>query len=292
MFKKSLYILLPIIILVLFLIFVSYILSQSKINEDITTFSDSKPISTNKITQYNAFKNTQLQKNTEPLKNKSLSDWQQSPNIKYQVKAPLLDKKDSQTKTLQDSQNYPDEDSPQLEQIESEPSFFTDLISWMPTKFNNNPTKPQNKTALEQEIYDYGNNIGKLIKDFSNTSGNHNKLMSDFVKDTHSANNILKLESLAENYKLLAKQIKNTNAPIPMKAVADNLSLGYASVGEATLQLSKQRTDEELLKEIYKYNKTVEDFAISFIKFSKIFRLYGIRYNKGEPGDIFMPALY
>ncbi len=292
MLKKSLYVFLPIIIVILFLIFISYILRESQINKDIITFSNSKPISTGKITQYNAFKSTELKKDSKPLEDKSLPDWQESPNIKYSIKTPSPDKRDSQTKALQGSQDYIVENSSQSQQAETEPSFFTDLISWMPTKFNNNSAKPQNKTDLEQEIYDYGNNIGKLIKDFSNATGDHPKLMSNFVKDTYSTQNIQKLESLAEGYKLLAKQIKNTNAPIPMTAVANNLSLGYKSVGEATLQLSKQRTNEGLLTEIYKYNKTAENFATSFIKFSKVFRLYGIKYNRGEPGDIFMPALY
>jgi len=48
-------------------------------------------------------------------------------------------------------------------------------------------------------------------------------------------------------------------------------------------------SDEDLLEEIYRYNNTVDEFAKSYIDFTKIFKLYGIRFTSGEGGDIFMP---
>ncbi len=254
--------------------------------QESDTFSNVEVMQTRPVTKYNAF--VPRESDTPKPQADSLPDWQQTKDTTTQVVVVNNDEPTSPPPTKSMPTTITDE--PKEQSIL--PDYISDLWSWLPTKqpsTSQEQTPTPSKTPLELAIYDYGNEVGNTIKEFTLKAGDQPQLIQNFVDDRESQQTGDALLQLGQQYITLSESLKVAQAPIPLVEPVTKLSEGYKKVGEATIALVGKVSDKDLLDEIYRYNATVDEFAKSYIKFAKIFKLYGIKFNKGEGGDIFMP---
>jgi hypothetical protein len=270
----------------LFTVFTYYITRTPNDNDSPRdSFSDVEVITYKPIAKYNAFNPPQAPRPNLPV-------WQikSETNTVASTTTYNVDYTDKPAHTIEQAQ----EQLAPNTHLEPEPSFFSDIIAWLPGRSTTSTTSTTIKTeaSIQTDLRDYGNSVGKLVQNFAISAGDQPKLMSNFVSKRNDTTNIQALITLSEQYIDLSDSISAIQAPKPIATAGNELALQYKRVGDATAKLSTKRTDDELLQEIYSYNTVVNDFTRSFLNFSRVLRVYGISFDKGEPGDIFMPPTY
>ncbi len=219
--------------------------------------------------------------------NNLLNSWQDSGNIKHSdykkdmrtlKKEPVVEKeKGVITETTQTTETTQDSHNPWR---------WLQRTALKPTK-----ELPQENTKI-LAMRDYGNNYGKKIKLFAITTGDQPKIMNEFIQGRGNPGNTDALLSLAQKYIDLAEELLKIDGPENIKVFGIALANAYREVGEATIELSKMTSsDEGAINYIHAYNKSVDNFAREFVALSSVFGAFGIKFNKGEGGDILMPPM-
>ncbi len=214
-----------------------------------------------------------------------LNSWQDSDNIKYsdyEDSNTLNDVDLSEEGVVIDTKQVPTE-----EEAVVEPN---NPWQWLQRTVLKQP-KPVQESAEIVAMRNYGNVYGGEIKSFAATTGNQPETMSNFIDGLGEPGNTDAILTLAQKYITIAEVLSEIDGPTNIRASGIALADAYKEVGEATIELSKLVNDESAVDYIYTYNNHVDNFAKKFVSFASVFGAYGIKFNKGEGGDILMPPM-
>ena len=174
------------------------------------------------------------------------------------------------------------------------------------------------RTPEQQELFDYGNAAGSLIKTFEDTHGDTSQALKTFF-DTHtdtskaagipeiavtyaqlkansapvssavtSAQAAARVQAIAEEYTGLSAAIAGLQNVPPWAETANvKLVKGYADVGKGLSQLSEAETDAQLLDAITAYNASADEFIKNYVALVKLFSAYGVKFSANDPSAIF-----
>jgi len=234
--------------------------------------------------------------NIKPLKDleqssttDNFTDWQNSDNIRH------LDTTDTTNNTNTQQTNTTiagkDEYRPVEAQQNQDNTIASDIWSWVPIIKNTKQSKMAQESTEIAEMRAFGNSYGSTIKRFTLTLGDQPKVMNGFILGRGKSGNTKEIIELGQKYIEISKDLNKISTPKGFGSTVEALTKAYALVGESTINLSKASDDADTVKRVYSYNEVVEDFAHNYLAMVDLFGAYGIKFNKGEGGDIFMPPM-
>ncbi len=252
------------------------------------TYSDVPILNSERATNPNVFINNPKSTVSRSIQ-KTFTDWQSSAEIKHAKYSPA----DSSTTPSSQQYSIPkvsQEQSTVITESKSN-SWGSDIWEWIPKNIKRTNIRPEAEPPELVVIRSFGNAYGSTIKRFTATLGDQPKVMNSFMQGRGTEDNVTDMVSMGQKYIDITETLTNLQAPAGFESTALSLSNAYKAVGEATIDLSKSGDDTDTIERIYSYNTVVEDFAKSYLALVNLFGAYGVKFSKGEGGDIFMPPM-
>lgn len=149
---------------------------------------------------------------------------------------------------------------------------------------------PKEEDATQKAIRVFGNTVGTKIQMLTLSHGKQSEKLGSFTQ-TRSDVDREYVETLADDYDTLAKNIESVDGPAVFLDEQKALAAGYRNVADGLRILKRSTDDTSTYENMLIYNTNVESFATSFITFALLFKEQGIIFSENEPGGIFTPPV-
>ena len=149
---------------------------------------------------------------------------------------------------------------------------------------------PQEEDATKKAIRAFGNAVGTKIQMLTLSHGKQSDKLGAFTQ-TRDDEGREYVETLADDYDTLAKNIEAIEGPAVFATEQKALANGYRSVADGLRILKRSTNDANTYENMLTYNTNVESFATSFITFALLFKEQGVLFTENEPGGMFTPPV-
>lgn len=150
---------------------------------------------------------------------------------------------------------------------------------------SNAPVIIEQQSAAQVALRAYGNELGSLLTTFNTNQGDQVALLDVFFEDRSKT---VGLRALTNAYIELSAEIAAINAPAAARMTHERLSAAYKEVGTLLWELTTAQNDTELVDRILIYNKSSEAVVKQHIALVTLFKAYGITFDAGDPGRVFV----
>jgi hypothetical protein len=144
------------------------------------------------------------------------------------------------------------------------------------------------KTPEQQELFQYGNEIGKRIREFSHTHTNMLTIVADQAKDRENEQKNAALRRLGTEYAQLGTDIAGMGGvPDSMKSAHDRIAKTYQALGIALAAVPDAQEDTAFVSAITAYNNLVEQNITALVTAATLFGLKDVVFAETDPGALF-----
>ena len=151
-------------------------------------------------------------------------------------------------------------------------------------------TTPSKKmTQAQEDLYNYGNDIGSTIQTFEDTHLSMSQILKDQMEDRENPEKIVAVVHIGTDYVSLGKNLEHAD-PIPAQVAAAHMAVAksYQDLGAKLSLVAQARTNEALLSAITTYNASADAFSKNFVALATIFSASGVTFAPTEGGSVFM----
>jgi hypothetical protein len=165
---------------------------------------------------------------------------------------------------------------------------FSSIYSFIPKGFISTNATIEERTPAQQELFEYGNNIGSYLRGFEDSHAN----MLTTLKNAHEdRGNQAKAEAaarIARDYIALGESLRELSS-VPAVAQSAHMAVAEAhiAVGTKLLDVVYATEDETFLNAIDAYNSSVEVFSEKFVSLALLFQSAGVQFNTHDAGSVF-----
>lgn len=149
---------------------------------------------------------------------------------------------------------------------------------------------PETKRTAEQEVlHSYGNEVGTLVQGFEASHTNSIPTLKDHAEDRGNADKAKLVNNLGYDIAAFGRDLSQMqNVPPAAAAAHSALATTYRLVGTNLTKIAETKTDEQFLDAINTYNASVESLSKRFFVLVSIFTANNVNFTSGEAGSIFM----
>lgn len=150
-------------------------------------------------------------------------------------------------------------------------------------------TEPvEQKTALQQELFDYGNRVGALIRAFDEAHVNMISQLKDAYADRGNTMKRETAERIGTDYETLGKEIESlADVPTAVKSMHLSIARAYQDAGKKMVTKLRAQSDEEFLAAMHAYNASALQFTNSFVALATYLSASGVKFSTSDAGSIF-----
>jgi hypothetical protein len=148
---------------------------------------------------------------------------------------------------------------------------------------------PSKRTAQEQALYEYGNQLGTEIQAFESNYRDAPLILNTHALARTDARNIAEVKALGLAYAELGVRIRELNS-IPAEAASfnDAYGNGYRILGTNMTKIASATTDEEYIAAVNTYNDGVANLTKRFLAIVTFFGANNITFASSDAGSVFM----
>lgn len=149
---------------------------------------------------------------------------------------------------------------------------------------------PQKRSAVQEALYDYGNDVGRAIESYDSQYGARQaNIMRDFYEDSTNADKQAAVVALAGALSQVGDDLDAMSDRIPssMAALNAKLARGYQTIGKNLAAIPAAKGDAALLSAISAYDDSVDAFSKTFISIATTLSAAGVVFSTGDPGREF-----
>jgi hypothetical protein len=164
-----------------------------------------------------------------------------------------------------------------------------DSYSFIPQGLISTEPVKKVRTAAQENLFDYGNDVGTFVKGFEDTHYGSAQILKDHVEDRTNPDKIRALKILGQDLQQLGVDLRTVpNVPEEAKGMHRIYANAYYAVGGNLVLISETTTDEEFVNAITKYNSLVEALSTQFQLLVVLFGTNEVTFSSSDPGNIFM----
>lgn len=166
------------------------------------------------------------------------------------------------------------------------------LSAWdfIPAGLISSATPQDTRTALQQALHQYGNEVGSLIQGFDAVHRDQAQVASDAMHDRQSASKQSVLAKIGEDLKLVGQgMIDITDTPSALRSAHMALAKSYIDDGEKLIAFARtlSGTDANLVVAIKTYDAAVITFTKNYVALATLFSAYGVTFRPTDQGSVF-----
>jgi len=169
----------------------------------------------------------------------------------------------------------------------------TSAYSFIPQGLISVTETTSNRTAEQEDLYDYGNRVGLLIGTFETSHTNMISVLKDAYADRKNEGKRAAAERIGTDYEALGKEIATLpDVPTSVQSMHAAIAHSYQDAGKKLVAKLRTQTDEEFLIAMNVYNESVLQFTKNFVALATYFSAQGVRFSESDPGKIFTFTSY
>ena len=152
---------------------------------------------------------------------------------------------------------------------------------------------PKKRTALQNSLYQYGNDVGSYIQSFEQENPNESQVLWDQAQDRTDAGKAAALTQLAQSLSSLGTTLAQMDGPdqseVPSQLVSahDALAKSYQDLGTKLALVPKTQSDADFVAAVNAYDVSAQAFTKNYVNMANLFVAYGVTFASGDPGSVF-----
>lgn len=145
------------------------------------------------------------------------------------------------------------------------------------------------RSALQSDLYSYGNDVGDAIVAFENQHPNQPQTLTDQFEQPQNPDANAALKKLGNDLAALGASLSAMElVPSQAKAAHDKLAAAYVDIGTKLAAIPDVQGDDARYDAIQTYDRAAESFAKQFVGLALLFQSYGVTFSPGDGGSVFV----
>lgn len=160
--------------------------------------------------------------------------------------------------------------------------------SYIPRGLISTSTPHATRSALQQELYDYGNDIGSTIESFEQQHSNTVQILKGQVEDRADPEKAAAVVKVGHDFEELGKLLLEMD-PVPSAARSahEALAESYVALGKKLALVPGAERDADYIKAIEAYNASADVFVQNYIRLVALFGAYSVTFTSVDGGKVF-----
>ena len=180
------------------------------------------------------------------------------------------------------------ESNPKGQATAKEEDSLLSAYAYIPRGLISTSTSNPTRSTLQQELYEYGNDIGSTIESFEQQHSDTSQILKGQVEDrTDSAKAAAVVRigrDLEEMGNILAAM---ETVPSALASAHNALAKSYIEIGKNLALIPKTASDADFIKAIQTYNASADTFAKNYIQMVSLFGAHGVAFSANDAGKVF-----
>ena len=163
-----------------------------------------------------------------------------------------------------------------------------EAYSFIPRGLISTSTLVAKRTALQDELFQYGNDAGGYIQSYEDTHRSISQILTDEIADRYNAQKVANVKAIGDALIEVGKNLQEMEG-VPTIAVKANAALAtsYIEIGTKLKLVADAKTDKELLSAVQTYNTAADTFTGRYIGLAQLFSGAGVLFAPGDTGSVF-----
>ena len=164
-----------------------------------------------------------------------------------------------------------------------------DAYSFIPKGLISITSEQKTRTPVQQDLYEYGNQIGGTIRTFDGLHTNTPQILKDQAEDRTNPLKADALNRLGADMQDLGDQLKQMD-PLPpgVATIHKAYAEAYISLGKNLILIASAKTDDDFVKAIGSFNDSSDAVTKQFLGLVTLFSANSVSFSGSDPGSIFM----
>jgi hypothetical protein len=149
--------------------------------------------------------------------------------------------------------------------------------------------KEPSLTPSQEALKAYGNDIGNSIQAYEDRNRDAAQILKNFMEDRTNTAKKEAQKKLGNELIAVGKAIESAQG-VPKEVAAPGAALAksYQEIGANLAAIPDNSRNEDIVAAVTKYNASADRFVQNFIAISLLFQSYGVRFDSGDPGSVFV----
>ncbi|OGG58531.1 hypothetical protein A2765_02275 [Candidatus Kaiserbacteria bacterium RIFCSPHIGHO2_01_FULL_56_24] len=164
-----------------------------------------------------------------------------------------------------------------------------DSYSFIPQGLISTEVPVKKRSALQQSLFSYGNQMGTYIKGFEAMHYGSAQILKDHVEDRANPDKIRAVKLLAADMRQLGTDfLYMSGVPAAMAEAHKAYGNAYRAAGAALLKVAATESDSDFVNAITAYNASVEEMSKRFQLLVALFGANDVAFSASDEGNVFM----
>lgn len=144
------------------------------------------------------------------------------------------------------------------------------------------------RTPLQQELYDYGNDIGSTIESFEQQHLNTVQVLKGQVEDRANPEKAEAVVKIGRDFEEMGEVLAAMESvPSAMASTHKALAQSYIEIGRNLALVPGAERDSDFIKAIQTYNASADVFVKNYIQLVSLFGAHGVTFMSADAGRVF-----
>ena len=144
------------------------------------------------------------------------------------------------------------------------------------------------RSALQQQLYDYGNDIGSTIESFEQQHSNTVQVLKVQVEERANPEKAAAVVKIGRDFEELGKLLLQMDSVPPAVATAHGaLAQSYIELGKKLALVPGAERDADYIKAIEAYNASADVFVQNYARLVSLFGAYSVTFTSIDGGKVF-----
>lgn len=162
-----------------------------------------------------------------------------------------------------------------------------ETYSFIPKGFVAVGTPTSTRNAVQQALFNYGNEAGSLVESFETAHRDQAQVLKNWLEDRSDTTKAAAVVQLGRALWETGKAMLSLDTPETAAAANKALADSYMEIGANLALVPKTERDTDLLKAIETYNASADTFTKNYIALVNIFGAYDVQFSASDPGSAF-----
>mgnify|MGYP001619925039 CR=1 FL=1 len=160
--------------------------------------------------------------------------------------------------------------------------------SFIPSGLVATTTPGPKRSALQESLYHYGNDVGSYISTYEARSANTGQVLTDQLNDRQNPQKAQAVRDIGRAMQAAGKSLQGIEAVPSIVASAHTaLAKSYIEAGIKLSQVPDAQSDGDFITAIQTYNTAAEKLGHSYVALANVFAGAGVRFAPQDPGSVF-----
>lgn len=180
------------------------------------------------------------------------------------------------------------ESNPKGQTTTSEQDPLASAYAFIPRGLISTSTSNPTRSTLQQELYEYGNDIGSTVESFEQQHSDTPQILKGQIEDRGDTEKAAAVAGIGRDLEEVGNILTAMETVPSSVASAHNaLAKSYIEIGKNLALIPKATGDANFIKAIQTYNASADTFAKNYILMVSLFGAHGVTFSGNDAGKVF-----